>query len=141
MAATALSTVPYPVITITWVAGAISSAPRKSGETIQRRHLQIGEHHVEGLDEQAGEGSLAALRFVDVVALLAQDQRGGGAHVALIVDDEDARLRTGRRRIRRNHLARHGQRSNLIRPRAEAERGNPLRPPRARAKWSRRGPR
>jgi hypothetical protein len=77
-------------------------------EAIERRHLQIGEHDVEGLDQQPRQRHLAALGLGDVVARLPQDQRRGGAHVPLVVDDQDARPRLGRAGDRRRGRLGHG---------------------------------
>ena len=80
-------------------------------DAVERRHLQIGEHHLERLGEQTRERSLAALRLGHVVARLPEHERGGGAHVALIVDDQDARFSAGGELERR--LGSFGHRESL----------------------------
>ena len=81
------------------------------GEAVQGRHLEVGEHHLERLGEQPRERSLAALRLGHVVARLLEHERGGGAHVALIVDDQDARFPAGGELGRR--LGSFGHRKSL----------------------------
>ena len=68
---------------------------------VERRHLQVGQHDVEGLGEESRKRRLAALRLDHLVAGLAQHERGGGAHVPLIVDDQDPGARSNRGSIRR----------------------------------------
>jgi hypothetical protein len=58
-------------------------------DAVLRAHAQIGDEDVVRARGSALGAFLAALRFVDLEASSAKHHRERGAHVALVVDDEE----------------------------------------------------
>ena len=71
----------------------------EEGDTGEVRHLEVGEHDVEGLPPEGGEGGLAARRGRHLVAFRAQDQAEDLELGRLVVDDEDPRLHARASRV------------------------------------------
>jgi len=64
-------------------------------EAVHLPHAQVGDDEIERLALERRDGLGAALGERDVVARLLQHDREEVAHAALVVDDQDTRVRHG----------------------------------------------